>query len=108
MGRIKPYYKVQLQNSDPSADLMQDSIERALTSVTGSPIVNGDLFSGIRLVSGSVNRVEHKMNRAPLGYIVVQKNANATVYDQQDTNTRKDIFLDLMTTADCTVSLWIF
>ena len=109
MRSVKPFYKVEIEASDAemvqSVQMAFDSVEKSLAGLVQSSIVTGTLLRDIDLTT-TAKRIEHKLGRAPLGYIIVRQNANSTVFEQSET--RKDIFLNLQASAAVTVSLWIF
>lgn len=107
MRSVKPFYKVGIDGDDieGTVERMQDSIEKSLNGLVQSSIVSGTLLKDISL-SGTAKRVEHKLNREPLGYIIIRQNANAVIFEQDEV--RKDIFLNLQASANVTVSLWVF
>lgn len=107
MKRAKPFYDVHVDENDVAGSVkrLSDSIRRAFEGLTKSPIVSGSLITDIDLSTTAI-RVEHKLGRKPLGYIVVRQNANAVVYEQDEE--RQDLFLNLRSSATVRVSLWIF
>lgn len=56
------------------------------------------------LVSGTALKIPHKLKRIPEGWIVVDKDASATVHRVSwDKN-----FLELQTDANVSVKVWVF
>ncbi len=78
-----------------------------INPVLSSPIVNGLQLDNIALLTGD-NVINHRLGRKPQGYIVVRKNAQAGIFDTQDTNQMPQLTLNLTSDADVTVSLWIY
>lgn len=105
MAGVRDFKKLTV--SDEGMNRVQEYINLALRPILASSIGNGVLLTNIELASGA-NEVEHKLGREPQGYLVVQKDANESVWDSQSTNTRKRIILSLNTSGACTVSLWVF
>jgi hypothetical protein len=105
--RVKPYYKITVQESDVSGsvELMQDSIERVIGPLSSIEVLDGVLVSDIEL-STTAKRVEHKLGRKPTGWILVNKNAAEDVFSALDV--KPEFFLNLTATGTVTVSLWIF
>lgn len=83
---------------------LQDNVAQALVPVLSNPLLNGRLIEGVFLSTSAATPVEHKLGRRALGYIVVAKNASATVYNG-DIN---DNYIQIITDVNCTVSLWVF
>lgn len=105
--RIKPLYNINVQENDLSASVerLKDSVYKTVSSIVQSQIIAGDLLANIDLDT-TAKRIEHKLGRKPLGYIVVSQDANAVVYRQPED--REDMFLNLAASAAVNVSLWIF
>lgn len=85
---------------------LQSNLDNWAQTMQKTGIVNGVLLQDISLVSSTINTVEHKLGRTPLGYIVVTKNANANIWNEVSTFTSK--FLMLQCSSDVTISLWVF
>jgi hypothetical protein len=88
---------------DPALNEVQDNVAEVVQYLSGNAVIDGLLLTGIVLSSGS-NKVAHKLNRKPLGWIVVDRNSSVTIYSTSST----EKFLNLTTSAAVTVSLWIF
>lgn len=99
--------------------LMQSSWSSTLNPLITklSDVVNDDLFNpsllsanlltAVALKTGD-NRVQHKLGKKLTGWIIIRKRANANIYDKQDSEPRKEVFLALNTSADVTVDLYVF
>lgn len=107
MKRIKPAYNVNLQDADlkQSVQRLGDSLLKAVNGLAQIEILSGTLISDVDLGTSAV-RVPHKLDRKPLGYIVVRRNTASTVYEQGEE--REDLFLNLVASAAVKVSLWVF
>jgi hypothetical protein len=99
----KPRAFKQINTADRDLQLIQSNIENAISQVISSALLNGRLINDISLVSGS-NKVEHKLNRVPQGYIITEQNASTIVY----ASAKDDKFISLESSVTCKVSLWIF
>ena len=69
--------------------------------------LNGQLLTKVALVTGS-NTISHKLGRPLQGWVPVRIRASATFYDTQDTNTTPEITLQLHSSANVTVDLYVF
>jgi hypothetical protein len=78
-----------------------------LDPVVSSPILAGRQLDGIVLVTGS-NTINHGLGRKLQGYFVVLNSASATFYDTQSTNASTQLTLALVSSADTTISLWVY
>jgi hypothetical protein len=82
---------------------LQTDIENAIAETIKSPLLNGRQLDNISLTSGD-NKIEHKLARKIRGYIVSKKSNAATIYNSSD----DEKFLTLNTSANVTVSLWVY
>lgn len=85
----------------------QDNCEQVFNRITTKQILDGLLIEDLPLTTAAKN-VAHGLGRPVAGYIVIKRNANAVVYDNESTNTKKTQFLILRASATVTVSLWVF
>ena len=93
-----------------SGDLtkVQRDIKAALDGYQGVDILNGFLIADVELKTGKNNEIGHPLDRAVQGYFVVQKSANAVIFNgSAGIGTSKNSFT-LQCSADVTVSLWVF
>lgn len=97
-----------LQRQLQKTSKMQEYTQQALTPLINSLIVDGVILKDVALLTGQVNQVSHKLGRNLVGYVVVGKDANANIWDEQGTNKLKNITLNLLTDVNCTVNLWVF
>ena len=94
--------------SDQALQQLQNNIEVSLRSIAGKEILDGVLVRDKLLTAGQDNQVQHGLGRAPLGWIVVNSNAQATVILGTTANTFPQLYLWLRPSATVTVSLWFF
>lgn len=106
MAGVKALRKLDSEN--PELNKIQEYIDQSISPITKSPIINGVLIKGIKLVAGQDNNINHKLDRNISGWIVVRKRETADVWDLQDVNDLKKKTLRLRTDVDNTVDLWIF
>jgi len=78
-----------------------------LDPVLANPLLQGRLIENVALSNGTT-LINHMLGRALVGWIVTRINAQAQVYDNQNTNNAKTITLSLTSNAAATVSLWVF
>ena len=86
----------------------QSNVEQALASVGTSIITNGTYIEGIFLANTGSVPVAHKLGRPWRGYIVCKNNANALVYDVENSGNDESKFITLTASAGTRVSLWVF
>lgn len=83
-------------------------IKLILEEITAKKLIDGSLLTGVALTTGSANNVPHKLGRDIVGYLITQRSADCRIWDGQLTNTQKDKFLILQTSANVTVDIWVF
>ena len=83
---------------------VQDNLAGVLDLIAKVQIVDGVRLEDVALVSGSDQLVAHKLGRAPLGWFTVKRNADCRLWETAlDAN-----HLTLRTSANVTVTLWVF
>lgn len=105
MGRVKAFKKVISDNQDIRK--LSDNLIEFLVPVQKNNLLDGLLLKSIALASGTTS-VEHKLGRAPEGWIVVRNRAQSTIWDTQDANSMPEKTLILHSSAATTVDLWVF
>lgn len=84
---------------------LQERLQEFFQPIVSCPLLDGVLVTNVAL-NTTPTKVEHKLRRAPLGYIIVRQNANSVVYESS-----KDLptsFITLTASAAVTVDLWVF
>lgn len=107
MAKTKPFYSVAIDKDDMegSVERLASSVVRVLNGLAASEIISGSLITDVDLGTTAV-RVAHKLGRKPLGYIVIRRDSDATVFEQVED--REDFFLNLKASATVRVNLWVF
>ena len=105
MARLRSFKKTNFQDKETSK--LQSNLEIFLKQLENLPIVDAVLLSDIALSSSGVTKVDHKLGRKPIGWIIAGQNANATIWEDTS-NTTPTSTLDLNCSSDVTVNLWIF
>lgn len=103
---LKAFRAVRTRNDDVQE--LQSALQPFVQDVRSRQVVDGRIVSGIVLVTGQPNIVVHKLDREPVGYMVIRASAAANVYDAQASNITPAQTLDLRTSANVTVSIWVF
>lgn len=91
-------------STDANVTQLQAAINDQFGAISAIPFMNGVLLTGVSLVTGSTNTINHKLGRLAQGYFVVSKSTGAIVWN----DTFTDAAIPLHTSANCTVSLWVF
>lgn len=87
---------------------LQDAVSAVLDPLVRLvALIHGRLIANVALSTTPVN-VEHKLDRPLVGWIVVRKNADARIWEDQATTVDGSKFLRLDASAAVTVTLWVF
>lgn len=92
-----------IQTPDKNIQLIQDNIDKAITPLQAIPMVGGNVIAGVSLMSGQDNQVAHKLGRTVRYFIIMNLNADSTVWQTG----MSESYLTLQCSADCTVTLWV-
>jgi hypothetical protein len=88
---------------DREVDALQSNIGLILNQITKKPLVDGELLTNIILPAGSF-RVNHKLGRTPLGFIICDIDGAVSVYREAwDQNT-----ITLNASGPVTLAIWVF
>ena len=94
--------------SDKETSKLQDNIDVYLNQLTNIPLLDGVLLRDVVLSTGSVTKVDHKLGRKLIGWMITRQRASSIIWDTQDTNNNKNTTLDLNCSADVTIDIWVF
>jgi hypothetical protein len=87
---------------------LQDNLVSALDAVSATPFLGGVMHDAVSLVAGKVNEISHKLGKVPGGWFVLDKDAQADIWRDPVTNNNDGIILNLRTSADVTIRIWIY
>ena len=85
---------------------MQDRLKTVTDALVANSLLDGRLVT-VTIESGGFTPVSHGLARPPQGYIIVRRDANATVWDLPNA-ADSFAFLYLQPSATVTVTLWVF
>lgn len=105
-----------VQTGDRNQNQLQQYLQGPLNKLLANPLLNGVLLlgdgtansPGIFLKAGMTNIVNHTLGRNLIGWIVTTSRAAAVIYDTQELNTTPNLNLQLITSADVLVQLYVF
>lgn len=106
MSDLRTFKKV--SSGPPELLKLQSNVDQFLQTLLINPLLSGVLIEDVKLTTGITNKIEHKLDRELQGYIIVKKNANSIIYDSQSSNLLSSKTLNLLCTANVTISLWVF
>jgi hypothetical protein len=92
--------------ADTSIAKFQENVDNAFQPILASPILDGNLLSGVQL-SSTATLVEHKLGREARGYLVVGRLGNVNVWNSA-VNPAPKKFLVLLAASSVQVDLWVF
>lgn len=78
-----------------------------LDPIIANPTIDNIILKNISLVAGT-NVISHLLSRNLQGWNPIRVRANATIYDQQDTNPTPQLTLILVASAPVVVDLVVF
>lgn len=88
---------------DKNIQLIQSNVEAALKPLQSQPMTGGVFLTGISLIAGQANNIQHGLNRVPQIYFVGNLDTNTTVWKTAASSST----ITLWCGSNCTVSLWI-
>lgn len=103
---IKSFKKINID--DEAVSKFQNNVEEVLQSVLSCPIIDGVLLKDINLDSSKVNSVSHKLGREYRGFFLTLPKAEVTVWENQSTNSKKNLTINLNCSASAVVDIWVF
>lgn len=78
-----------------------------LNPILTNPLVSGRAIQNVSLTTGN-NVVNHKLGRKLQGWVITGIDGVASIYDTQASNQLSARTLNLVSSADVTISLWVF
>lgn len=100
---ILPFSKIRTIDADIRR--FQDAVGNTFKSISDQSLINGELIKDFAITAGQTNTIAHRLDRMPVGYLVVDRNADANIWTVKK-STDKFIYLDSSLT--CSISLWVF
>lgn len=97
----------QFQNGDRVFQMMQNAWSAIIDPFLANPSLKSNILKSVALASGS-NTINHLLGRKLQGWRLVRVRANATVYDNQDSNQNPAQTLILVASADVTCDIEVF
>lgn len=92
---------------DADLNRFQDAVQEEFRNYERLQILGGVFIKGVAIGTGDT-AVGHGLGREYLGYLVVDRNANATVYTSTTTNHLPERNLILKASSAVTVTLYVF
>lgn len=94
---------------DKNIQLIQDNVDQALTPIQNSAMSDSALLTGINLVSGQDNLVQHKQAKQLQYWILSGINAQSTVWSPTTSKlsgaSSNSSYLNLRCSTSCVVNL---
>lgn len=76
-----------------------------LNPVVSNPILQGNMLKNIVLTANIPKAINHLLQRMPLGWMMIDINADAVIWRTQPLNENT---ITLEANADATISIWVF
>ena len=87
----------------------QDNTEEFTRRVSAVPLLDGRLIKDIQLTGGTAKKIAHKLGRVYVGWILTRLTAIAQDHPKDNrTNTDNDKFIELTSTSNAVIDIWIF
>lgn len=86
-------------------ELAQTRWASTLNPILALPILNGNFLKNISLTASTPKSINHLLQRMQQGWILIDNTASCTVWRTQAFN---DLTLTLESSANTTISLWVF
>lgn len=106
---LQTFKRIRTDNRE--LEMIQDNIESAFRPIVASDIVPGLLLKDVSLKAGQDNLVAHTLARTPQIWQIVRIDAAANVYEYPNIElgglSLTSRFINMRTSADCKVSLWV-
>lgn len=93
---------------DPLIDKLEQNVSDAFSQVLSKRILDGVYVADVALIAGKQNLISHKLMRKPYGFIVVKKKITTDIWMNDVATTLENLFIDIRTGSNATVSLWVF
>jgi hypothetical protein len=111
--RFKKLFLSLADFSDPANLLrvinsLQGNIEESLTTLLNKSQNDSNIVTGVKLVAGQNNVINHSLDRNLTGWKVVRQRGQADIWDTQDSNPSTNLTLWLHASANVTVDLEVF
>jgi hypothetical protein len=104
---MQPY--VRSGTNIPDVQRVENSLISTLQSIITNPLLNSPtLKKAVVLTTGVDNVVDHGLNRPVTGWIIVDKNTSADIYQSTTINTMPTTSIILNTTSTVTVTILFF
>lgn len=86
-----------------NTDKLQSNSEQNFNQIGKVPFMTGNRLTSVAIVT-TTTKVEHKLGRNPLGYIITKQDANSVIWQvSQD-----DLFITFDCSSNVTIDLWVF
>lgn len=91
--------------SDTQLSLFQQALNDQFSQISKIPFINGQLVSGVVLVSSGATSVNTGLSRVAQGYFVISNSANSVIWNDDFSS---DTSINLYCSLNTTVDIWVF
>lgn len=95
-------------SADKDTMSLQSNVRDFAADVSALALLDYVILKDIDLITATNNKIQHKLNRPVIGYIVVRKDAQADIWDVPTANNLSNFILTLQCSANCKVSILLF
>lgn len=97
-----------IQSDDRLIQQFQTNVREVVDPLSQNPLAQGRLLSNISIKTGITNIIPTGLNKVLTGWFVTRLTVNAVIWDSQNSNTTPSQNLQLLCSADCVISLYVF
>jgi hypothetical protein len=97
-----------IQTKDRLIQQFQQNVREVVEPLAANLITQGHFISNVSLTTGITNIIPTGLNQNLNGWIVTRNSANSVIWDKQDSNPTPSQTLDLLCSANCIITLYVF
>ena len=94
--------------SNEEVKRLNDNCAVSFDSILPFPMLSGIIIPNIIMLSGIDKIINHGLGVPYTGWFIIRQNAAASIYESSTVNTLQDLQIILKSSANVTVSLFIF
>lgn len=100
---------IQTIAKDSDTREMDSNVSRVFQSLYPNPLLNNPtIVKGIVFTTNTDVQIAHRLGRTPVGYIIVNKNSNGSIYTSSTTNVAPTAYMILKSDANVTADILFF
>lgn len=97
-----------IHSEDRLINQFQTNVREVVEPLAENALAGGVLLQNVALLTGVTNVIPTTLNKNLTGWLVTRLSANSVIWDSQATNPTPSQNLQLLCSANCLVSLYLF